>query len=605
MITEQTHFTERSSSLINIILVSNPSSCILSGVGDPLLNQEIRFHCPVFIVFKFLKPHKKLIKRHVWKYKDGDYENLKEKFRNSDWESLVNEDIDVYATNVTDHILQMSSECIPNKYANIRPSETPWMHNELRKLMRKRKRAYDKAKQTKLAHHWDKYKKLRNDTTTLLRSSKKSYFDKLANKLKSNHNISSKDWWKTLKTFISTQDKSSIPPLKSTICTDDIEKANPLNMHFKTQSDLNDTGKEIPHITQSNPNNLTQLQTSPMEVKSILETLQTGKASGPDNINNYVLKSCSSVLSYPLSTLFNLSLSSSKVPQAWKEANVTPVFEKDDPSDFKNYRPISLLSTLGKVMEKIVHKHVFYFLNANSVITSLQSGFVPGDSTVNQLVYIYNTFSKALDDGLEVKAIFCDISKAFYRVWQKGLLLKLQSVGLTGPLLEWCATGLYIGTTLISHFINVIVIVKEIHSIIRLFADDTSLYIIVDSPDNASNTLNQDLAKISSLADRWLVLFNPKKTESILFSRLDRKSLDIIYTFFIRPILEYADIVWCNLTKYQEDELEKIQIEAARIVTGATKLVSHDNLYRETCLETLNPRRKQHKLTLYYKMINF
>ena len=88
-------------------------------------------------------------------------------------------------------------------------------------------------------------------------------------------------------------------------------------------------------------------------------------------------------------------------------------------------------------MEKIVHKHVFNFLNANSVITSLQSGFVPGDSTVNQLIDIYNTFSKAVDDGLEVKAIFCDISKAFDQVWHKGLLLKLQSVGLTGPLLEW------------------------------------------------------------------------------------------------------------------------------------------------------------------------
>ena len=81
---------------------------------------------------------------------------------------------------------------------------------------------------------------------------------------------------------------------------------------------------------------------------------------------------------------------------------------------------------------------------------------------------------------------------------------------------------------------------------------------------------------------------------------LDRKSLDIIYTSFIRPILEYADVVWCNLTKYQEDELEKKQIEAARIVTGATKLVSHDNLYRKTYWETLNSRRKQHILTLYY-----
>ena len=125
-----------------------------------------------------------------------------------------------------------------------------------------------------------------------------------------------------------------------------------------------------------------------------------------------------------------------------------------------------------------MHKHDFNFLNANSVITFLQSGFVPGDSTVNQLVDIYNTFSKALDDGLEVKAIFCDISKAFDRVWHKGLLLKLKSVGLTGPLLEWfqnylCVRkqrvvlpggasdwvnitagvphGLYIGTTFISH----------------------------------------------------------------------------------------------------------------------------------------------------------
>ena len=81
---------------------------------------------------------------------------------------------------------------------------------------------------------------------------------------------------------------------------------------------------------------------------------------------------------------------------------MTPVYKKDDPSDCRNYRPISLLSTVGKVLEKIVHKHVFNFLNANNLISSLQSGFVPGDSTVNQLVDIYNTFCKALDDGLEV-----------------------------------------------------------------------------------------------------------------------------------------------------------------------------------------------------------
>ena len=113
----------------------------------------------------------------------------------------------------------------------------------------------------------------------------------------------------------------------------------------------------------------------------------------------------------------------------------------------------------------------------------------------------------------------------------------------------------------------------------------------------SSGSWHKHIQLITSKAWQWIRIMRKLKFH------LDRKSLDIIYTSFIRPILEYADVVWCNLTKYQEDELEKIQIEAARIVTGATKLVSHDNLYIETCWETLNSRRKQHKLTLYYKMI--
>ena len=83
---------------------------------------------------------------------------------------------------------------------------------------------------------------------------------------------------------------------------------------------------------------------------------------------------------------------------------------------------------------------------------------------------------------------------------------------------------------------------------------------------------------------------------------LDRKSLETIYFSFIRPLLEYADVVWDNCTQYEVDELEKIQIEAARIVTGATKLVSTDSLYTETGWETLSSRRLNHKLLLFFKM---
>ena len=111
------------------------------------------------------------------------------------------------------------------------------------------------------------------------------------------------------------------------------------------------------------------------------------------------------------------------MPHIWKQANVTPIHKKNDPSDVSNYRPISLLSTVSKVLEKIVHKYLFNFFRDNNVITPFKSGFVPGDSTVNQLIDIYNTFCKALNEGKEVCAIFCDISKAFDRVWHKGLLL--------------------------------------------------------------------------------------------------------------------------------------------------------------------------------------
>ena len=86
--------------------------------------------------------------------------------------------------------------------------------------------------------------------------------------------------------------------------------------------------------------------------------------------------------------------------------------------------------------------------------------------------------------------------------------------------------------------------------------------------------------------------------------QLDRKSLQTIYFSFICPLLEYVDVVWNNCTQYESNELEKIQNEAARIVTGATKLASIDSFHTETGLETLGSRRKTNKLTMFYKMKN-
>ena len=218
------------------------------------------------------------------------------------------------------------------------------------------------------------------------------------------------------------------------------------------------------------------------------------------------------------------------------------------------------------------------------------------------------------------------------------------------------------GPLLILIYINDIV--HDIGSNIRLFADDTSIFIIVDNPLTAATNLNTDLEKISRWAATWLVSFNPTKTESLLLSRklnsdqhlpifmqnhqisevsthkhqgllfsndctwhnhinhiqgkawfrvnimrilkfkLDRKSLEIIYTAFIRPLLKYGDVIWNNCTLQDKYELDKIQNVATRIATGTTKLVSLNSLLKEIGWESLEERRQKHTLTFFYKMIH-
>ena len=279
-------------------------------------------------------------------------------------------------------------------------------------------------------------------------------------------------------------------------------------------------------------------------MESVLKSLPLGKAVGPDGINNRILRELAHELSNPLCSLINQSLRIGIFPDSWKDAHVCPIFKAGDSASVSNYRHISLFSCLEKVSERAVFKHLYNHFYDNNILRPLQSGFIPGDSTTNQLTFLCNTFCQALDSGKEVRVVFCDVSKAFDRVWHTGLLCKLKAAGVSGSLLPWLGSyrsnrrqrvtlpgtqsnwnyidagvpqGSILGPLLFLLYINDIV--KDSKSNIRLFADDTSLFSVVENPLSAAEILNSDLEKITKWAKDWLVTFNPIKTEAMLLSR--------------------------------------------------------------------------------------
>ncbi|CAB4022590.1 Hypothetical predicted protein, partial [Paramuricea clavata] len=180
---------------------------------------------------------------------------------------------------------------------------------------------------------------------------------------------------------------------------------------------------------------LSSIELSEIEVVGVLRKLNSRKACGPDNIPNRLLIELADVIAPSLCEIFNMSLNLGVVPLKWKMANITPVFKREDPTLAMNYRPISLLCTLSKVLERCVHNHSYQHLEPH--IYQMQHGFIRGKSTTTQLLEVYHEILESVASGNEVDAIYLDFSKAFDKVPHHLLLRKLETLGIRGSLLSW------------------------------------------------------------------------------------------------------------------------------------------------------------------------
>ncbi|KAK4810710.1 LOW QUALITY PROTEIN: hypothetical protein QYF61_007684, partial [Mycteria americana] len=172
-------------------------------------------------------------------------------------------------------------------------------------------------------------------------------------------------------------------------------------------------------------------------VSDLLHHLDTHKSMGPDEILPRVLKELAEVLTKPLSIIYQQSWLTGEVPADWRLANVTPIFKKGRKEDPGNYRPVSLTSVPGKLMEQIILSAITWHVENNQGIKPSQHGFRKGRSCLTNLISFYDKVTRLVDEGKAVDVVYLDFSKAFDTVSHSILLEKLAAHGLDGCTLRW------------------------------------------------------------------------------------------------------------------------------------------------------------------------
>ena len=281
------------------------------------------------------------------------------------------------------------------------------------------------------------------------------------------------------------------------------------------------------------------------EVLNALSHICTKKSKGADDLNPYLLQLSASIIASPLAHIFNLTFSSSTIPSIWKTADVIPLHKGGDQVDLNNYRPISILCCLAKVLESLVSSQLRDYLDTHNLLQPQQSGFRPAHSTVTATTLVTNNILHGLDKHKHCAAIFIDLSKAFDTVSHNILLQKLASSGLDDLSVKWFSNyltgrtqsvvadgfksnsllinkgvpqGSILGPLLFTLYINNIIL-PSLHCDVHFYADDTILYSLGPTIEVATANLQTAFNRFQLALINLKLVLNSKKTKCMLFTR--------------------------------------------------------------------------------------
>ena len=522
---------------------------------------------------------------------------IKASLLNRDWGELEELSVDQGSELLINELSRVIDFYAPEKNLRINknPSkiEEPWFTKGLRKSSQKCYDMYSKQiGKPKTSTEFQNYKKYRNLYNKLRRITKVTYYKSL---IKENRNNSKKLWaiLNKLTGKINNKKELSDEFIVNGVKEDNVKKiSNAFAKHYSEIGELlADKIKEKhtvndPMSTMRNKvdQNCFFFPTSIKEIEKIIKKLKDKHSKGYDNISNTMLKKIYPSIIKALLIIFNKSLNEGKFPDNMKISIVKPIYKGKCKNEIVNYRPISLLPVISKVLEKIVHIRVVNFLVKNRVIYEGQYGYRSKRSTADAILDLTGNILDNIEKGQFTLAIFLDMSKAFDSISHTTLCKKLEYYGLRGNVKSWFVSYLkdrtirvkYKNTLSDEHTVNYgtpqgsvlgplmyILLSNDLPKCLKFsscvtFADDTTVFISGNNLRFLYKKMNEELKSLSDWFNSNSLTLNVEKTKYILFRskqksvntsgkiELDKKTIPQVKSIkFLGIVLdEYLD---CNL----------------------------------------------------------
>ncbi len=435
MIKQPTRVTTKSKTCIDHIYCNNPDLYAHCGVVDPGLSD----HCLVYIVRKRKRPSQAKKTIRIRNYCHFSESSFRHDVKHTDWTAVTTcDDIDTAIYHFNTIFTKLLDRHLPWKKIRVRVNSAPWVTNEFHSTLDARRYHTRIFNRCPCEPHLQNKKQAQRLVQRLKNQLKRSYVQDCLTRYKNDP----KKLWREIRQFWPSS-KNSVCKIGSINGASTNEaKATILNDHFASVGER--LSQKIPVIdstiikeTISLPPVFELKNVTIANTISAINRLSNTKSCSHDGITAFMLKNCQDEISPTLTYMYNLSIKQRTFPKSWKISKVTPLHKGGSKDDSNNYRPISIIPTVGKVMERLVHLQCTEYLSSHNILSEAQSGFRGGRSTGTCLIDFLDNVYRGIDGGGVCGAVFLDLAKAFDTVSHDLLIMKLTKLGFRYSAAKW------------------------------------------------------------------------------------------------------------------------------------------------------------------------